>query len=197
MASKGVTAADFGRTKASQRFSRTRVEADEEELVEPTATSGTSPAAAAFLADLRSEILKPAVVSDRAAAKARLPGVRPASAKASQPALARPEASLPLEQSHQAEQAGQQQQQRTFLSKAERKRQKKQQQQMQLPRSRPASSGASAGGVGGKPVGITKEAWRSARDAEDMLRRSKKKNNKMKRRTSETESGARDDGDDS
>ena len=119
MASKGVTAADFGNTASSQKFTRTR-EAN------PTGPdigggSGATPAAAAFLSELRQQMLPkaptmPAATPSAHTAASRLPSVRHDSATESEV-----QAFAPPRQGSGKE----------YLSKAERKKVKKQQQQQQ------------------------------------------------------------------
>ena len=53
MASTGVTSADFGNTRKSKKFSNTRVSSADDEAD----TTSVTPAAKAFLSELRSELL--------------------------------------------------------------------------------------------------------------------------------------------
>ena len=132
MASKGVTAADFGNTASSKKFSRTREEDGGSDAPALAGGSGATPAAAAFLAELRQEIkasvpsssalpAAPAIVAQPPAPKLTddnfFADIAPSTKKPKpKPAPAAAAASMPPQQK---------QVHKEFLSKAERKRLKK------------------------------------------------------------------------
>ena len=158
MATKGITAADFGRTASSQKFFRTREDGGDVDLGEG---SGATPAAAAFLAELRQEVgAQPSGVPPAPAPKKLddlnfFADVVPKKQKKRPPP---PQQQPPPPQQVRAFQPPMETSPRPhkeFLSKAERKRLKKQQQgegqqppppQPRAPLAPPVTSGSSSSG---------------------------------------------------